>query len=76
MSTVQLREHAKAVIDGLSGTQLRAASEFLAFVKSRETNTATLELLAIPGLEKSFARGAKDIRAGRVKPWQHVRSDV
>jgi hypothetical protein len=76
MSTVQLRQQAKAVIDDLSTDQLRIASEFLAFVKSRELDSATLELLSIPGFETSFARGTKDIKAGRTKPWRKVRSDV
>jgi hypothetical protein len=81
MSTVQLRRKAKAVIDDLSTAQLRVASEFLAFVKSRELDSATLELLSIPGFENSFAQGMKDIKAGRTKPWREisrrkVRSDV
>jgi hypothetical protein len=76
MSNVQLRKQAKAVIDDLSTTQLRAASEFLAFVKSREMDSATLELLSIPGFEASFFRGMKDIKAGRTKPWRPVRCDV
>ena len=49
MSTIELREEAKALIDELSAAQLRVASQFLAFVKDRQTNAATLELLAIPG---------------------------
>jgi hypothetical protein len=74
MSTVQLRRQAKALIDDLSTNQLRVASEFLAFVKSRELNSATLELLSIPGFDASFARGMKDVKAGRTKPWRKVRS--
>jgi hypothetical protein len=76
MSTVALRQEAKALIDTLSEAQLLVASEFLAFVKTRERDAATLELLAIPGFEASFARGMKDIKAGRIKPWRKVRSDV
>lgn len=76
MSTVQLRREAKALIDAMSGAQLRVASEFLAFVKYREADAATLELLSIPQFEKSFARGLEDIKAGRTKPWRQVRSDV
>ena len=76
MSTAALREEAKALIDSLSGAQLRAASEFLAFVKDRKTDAATLELLAIQGFEESFARGMQDIKAGRTKPWRKVRADV
>jgi hypothetical protein len=76
MSTGTLRRQAKALIDDLSSAQLRIASEFLAFVKSRELDPATRELLSIPGFEASFARGVKDITAGRTKPWRKVRSDV
>jgi hypothetical protein len=81
MSTVQLRRKAKAVIDDLSSAQLRVASEFLDFVKSRELDSASLELLSIPGFEASFVQGMKDVKAGRTKPWREVsrhkaRSDV
>jgi hypothetical protein len=60
----------------MSPQQLKVASEFLAFVKARENDDATLELLAIPGFESSYARGMRDIKAGRTKPWRKVRSDV
>jgi hypothetical protein len=76
MSTIALKREAKALIDTMSPAQLRVTSEFLAFVKSRELDPATLELLGVPGFEASFARGMKDIKAGRTKPWREVRSDV
>jgi len=57
MSTLALRQEAKALIDAMSPTQLKAASEFLAFVKSRELNPATVELLSIPGFEASLFAG-------------------
>jgi len=76
MSTAELKQEAKALIDAMSGPQLRVASEFLAFVKRRDLDAATLELLSIPGFEKSFARGINDIKTGRTKPWRKVRSDV
>jgi hypothetical protein len=72
MSTVELKRKAKAVIDDLSPPQLRVASEFLAFVKSRELDSATLELLSIPGFQSSFVLGMNDIKAGRTKPWRDV----
>lgn len=75
-ATLKLKEEAKAVIDTLSKEQLRVASEFLAFVKDRKADAATLELLAIPGFEESFARGMRDIKAGRTKSWRKVRADV
>jgi hypothetical protein len=73
MSTAELRDQTKALIDELSTTQLHVASEFLAFVKSREMNSATLELVSIPGFADSFARGMKDIKAGRTKSWRETR---
>jgi hypothetical protein len=76
MSTVELKQQAKSLIDELSPAQLRVASEFLAFVKSRETNAATLELLSIPGFASAFARGMRDVKAGRTRPWRKVRRDV
>ena len=76
MSNVRLRREAKAVIDTLSGAQLRVASELLAFVKARQADAATLELLTIPGFAQSYARGIRDIKAGRTKPWRRVREDV
>jgi len=76
MSTVELKQVAKALIDVMSGAQLRIAAAFLAFVKERQSDAATLELLAIPGFEASYARGLRDIKAGRTKPWRKVRSDV
>ena len=72
MSTVALRKQAKALIDELSAAQLQVASEFLAFMKSRELNSATLELMSIPGFDASFARGMKDIKSRRTKPWREV----
>jgi hypothetical protein len=74
MSTLELRQEAKALIDAMSRSQLRVASEFLAFVKDRRADAATLELLTIPGFEASYARGMRDIKAGRTKPWRKVRA--
>jgi hypothetical protein len=76
MSTLSLKQEAKALIDSLSGAQLRVATEFLTFVKQRKADAATLELLGITGFEESFARGLQDVKAGRTKPWRKVRSDV
>jgi len=64
------------MIDEMSARDLQIVREFLAFIASRDTNAATRELLAIPGFEKSFVRGVKDIKSNRVKPWRRVRSDV
>ncbi len=71
-----MRQQAKALIDTMSGTQLRVASEFLAFVNGRHLDAATRELLTVPGFEDSFARGMRDVKAGRTKPWRQARPRV
>ena len=76
MSTLELRREAKGLIDAMSVPQLRVASEFLALVKAHRADPATLELLMIPGFAQSFARGMRDIKAGRTKPWRKVRTDI
>jgi hypothetical protein len=55
---------------------VRLVRKFLDFVASGQTNAATRELLAIPGFQKSFVRGIKDIKSHRVKPWRQARNDV
>lgn len=76
MSTVRIRQEAPALIDIMSGTQLPVASEFLAFVTDRRLDAATRELLTLPGFEDSFARGMRDVKAGRTKPWRRARPHV
>jgi hypothetical protein len=76
MSTMEMRKNAKALIDQMSGVELRVASEFLAFVKRRRMDAATLELLEIAGFEESYRRGMRDIKAGRAVEWREVRKEV
>jgi hypothetical protein len=56
--------------------ELRVASAFLEFVKTRRADAATRELLDIPGFEKSLDRGMRDIKAGRMRIWREGRSDL
>jgi len=74
--TSLLRRHAKRTIDELDGPPLRLAADFLTYVRERQANAATKELLEIPGLAASLARGLRDTRSGRVRAWRKVRSDV
>lgn len=76
MTTVELRRQAKLSIDQLSGRRLRVVAGFLAYLRGSARDDATRELLEIPGFLESFARGAKDARAGRVRAWHKVRRDV
>lgn len=76
VSTIELRRQAKKTIDQLSGSRLCFVRDFLAYVRRTNPNDATKELLEIPGFLQSFARGTKDVRAGRVKTWRKIRRDV
>ncbi|NOT01587.1 MAG: hypothetical protein HOP29_13270 [Phycisphaerales bacterium] len=76
MTTTELRRRAKNAIDHLSGPRLRFAADLLEDVRKRRLNRATTELLEIPEFLDSLARGVRDLRAGRVKPWRSVRGDV
>jgi hypothetical protein len=76
LSVIELRRRAKKTIDALSGDRLRFAAEFLNYVKERQSEEATRELLEIPGFLASFRRGSKDARAGRTISWRKVRQDV
>jgi hypothetical protein len=73
MSTATLRKRLKETIDSLSGPQLQATGEFIAFVQSRKIDAATAELLGIPGFRASYAGGQRDIAAGRTRNWRQVR---
>lgn len=76
--TPALRRRAKRAIDQLSGGPLRLAADFLAYIEERapELDPATRELLDIPGLGESLARGKRDARAGKVRNWRKVRKDA
>jgi hypothetical protein len=76
MSTLALKKVAKELIESMSPAQLKVASEFLAFIKMQPPDAATLELLSIPGFTASFARGVRDVKAGRTREWRKVRGDV
>lgn len=76
VNTTALRRQAKKTIDQLSGLPLRFAADFLSYIQERQPEEATKELLEIPGFVDSVSRGIKEVRAGRVKNWRKVRSDV
>ena len=76
MSTVELRRRTKKQIEQLSSQQLKLIADVISYVRDRESEEATQELLDIPGFLESFKRGKRDIRAGRVIDWRKVRDDV
>jgi hypothetical protein len=76
VSTIELRRRAKKTIDQLSEPHLRFVTDFLAYIKERQPEEATRELLDIPGFIEAFARGTQNVRTGRVRPWRKVRREV
>ena len=76
MSTIELRRRAKKAIDELSGDRLKFVNDFLTYVKERQSEEATRELLQIPGFRESFRRGEKDLKLGKTTNWRKVRRDV
>jgi hypothetical protein len=76
MSTVELRRRAKKAIDELPDNRLKFVNEFLDYVRERQSDDATEELLKIPGFRRSLRRGEKDLRNGKATGWRKVRQDV
>jgi len=72
-SVRELRRQAKRWIDELPPELLQVANCFLAFLDEHENDSATRELLRIPGLDKALRRAEEDIAAGRVTPVARLR---
>ncbi len=76
MSTADLLQEAKSRLDTLSTERLRVAADFLAYLEQRESDEATAELLAIPGLLDDLRRAEQEIAEGRVTPVDELRRKV
>jgi hypothetical protein len=76
MTTTELRQSAKDMLDGFPPAQLKVAAEFLRFLDVRISDEATEELLKIPGLHKDLEEAERDIAEGRTVNWRELRRDV
>lgn len=76
MSTDELRNQAKRMIEALPPARLRVAASFLAFLGTPAGKRATPELAAVAGMRRRLAAAERDIAAGRTTDWRKVRSDV
>jgi hypothetical protein len=76
MTTTQLRKKVQARVRALSPQRLKLADDFLAYLQDREDNAETREILAIPGMRQSIARGLRQEAAGKAVPLAKVRRDV
>jgi hypothetical protein len=73
MSTTELRRKVKQAVDALSGAKLKTADRLLRRLRDEDEDSATRELLRIPGFLQSFERGLNDLAAGRVTPADKLR---
>ena len=65
MSVPDLRQQATQRLAGLSTERLRVADDFLAYLEDRESDEATAELLALPGIVQALREAEEDIKAER-----------
>jgi hypothetical protein len=76
MTVTEMRKRVLLRAKSLSADQLRVADDFLAYLQERKENTATRELLHIPGFRLALRRAERDADAGRTVPLSKVRRDV
>ncbi len=76
MKTEQMRDQIKEYAEKLSPDQVKVAYEFLAKLAVDESEIATQELLAIPGLMNVLEEAEQDIINGNLTDWRTVRNDV
>ena len=63
-------------VDQLSVERLRGIVDLMAYLKDKEEEEATEELLAIPNFERDLLEAERNIREGRSVDWRTVRDDV
>jgi hypothetical protein len=59
----------------LSPERLRVASDFLAYLREREENEATEELVNIPGFEAELHEALQEAEDGDVIPFEQIRKE-
>ena len=73
MSNTNLLDQTRHQLESLSPERLRVAADFLGYLESRESEEATAELLAVPGLLDDLRRAEEDFAAGRMTPVEELR---
>ncbi len=76
MSTTELRNRAKEVIEKLPPERLKVAASFLAFLDTPAGKTAQGGLAGAARARRRIEAAERDIAAGRGVDWRKVRSDV
>ena len=57
-------KQAESILHSLSPERLRTALDFLAYLRDREADEATAELLAIPGFREELAEAQAEVERG------------
>lgn len=76
MNAAELTRQIKECAEGLSPERLQVAADFLAYLADKESEEATQEILAIPGIMETLEKAEKNVAAGRVRNWREIRDDV
>ena len=74
-STAELRDRLNEILHQLSPERLQVLTDFAAYLANVESEAATEELLAIPGLLEHVQRNQATPKTEYVN-WRSVRSDV
>jgi hypothetical protein len=75
LAVVELQRQLSESIDRLSPERLHVLADFAAYLVDIESEAATQELLAIPGLLEQVKQ-SKSIPNAHCKNWREIRSDV
>ncbi|MEM7772048.1 MAG: hypothetical protein AAF327_16245 [Cyanobacteria bacterium P01_A01_bin.37] len=75
VSVIELQNHLNDLLKQLSPERLQVLADFAAYLANAESETATQELLAIPGLLERVKQTQATPR-GHYTSWRNLRSDV
>jgi len=75
LNVTELHQQLNKSLQQLSPERLQVLTDFAAYLADIESETATQELLAIPGLLDRIQHNQR-ISKTDYKPWRNLRSDV
>lgn len=74
--TSQIRDQIQDHIEELSTERLKVVLDFLSYLKAKEEEEATQELLAIPNFEKELAEAEREPNDESFVDWRTIRDDM
>ena len=76
MNAAELNRQIKEYVDRLSPDRLQVAADFLAYLADKESEEASQEILAIPGIMETLEKAEKNIAEVKVRNWRNIRDDI